>query len=65
MVSGDGGIDEMNDDKPEVGGWKPECFIMMPISDPDGHEQGHFQHVYEELISPACDTAGYDPVRAP
>lgn len=40
------------------------CFVIMPISDPDGYETGHFQHVYDDLISPACDNAGYNAVRA-
>jgi len=41
-----------------------DCFIIMPISDPDGYEDGHFQHVYEDLVSPACASAGYRPLRA-
>jgi hypothetical protein len=43
---------------------KPECFIIMPIGDTDGYSKGHFQHVYEDLIAPACDTAGFKSVRA-
>ncbi len=43
---------------------KEECFVIMPISDPDGYDSGHFQHVYDDIIGPACDTAGYEPVRA-
>jgi hypothetical protein len=43
---------------------KHDCFIIMPISDPDGYAKGHFQHVYEDLVAPACDLAGYKPVRA-
>lgn len=43
---------------------KPECFVIMPISDPDGYEPGHFRHVYEDLFTPACDDAGYRAVRA-
>lgn len=41
-----------------------DCFVIMPISDPDGYETGHFQHVYDDLISPACDNAGYNAIRA-
>ncbi|MGN6553457.1 MAG: hypothetical protein ACTHLW_07020, partial [Verrucomicrobiota bacterium] len=43
---------------------KPECFIIMPIGDPDGYSKGHFQHVHEDLVAPACNMAGYTPVRA-
>lgn len=43
---------------------KPECFVIMPISDPDGYEAGHFRRVYEDLFVPACDKAGYAAVRA-
>ena len=42
----------------------PECFVMMPISDPDGYAQGHFQRVYEDIIRPACRMAGYRATRA-
>lgn len=45
---------------------KPEqnCFIIMPIADMDGYPQGHFRHVYENIISPACELAGYKSQRA-
>lgn len=43
---------------------KSECFVIMPISNPDGYEPGHFQRVYEDLFIPACDAAGYRAVRA-
>jgi len=36
----------------------------MPISDPEGYDKGHFKRVYEDLIKPACRSAGYDPIRA-
>lgn len=42
----------------------PECFIIMPIADPEGYEKGHFRKVYEDLISVACENAGYKPIRA-
>lgn len=41
-----------------------ECFIIMPISDVDGYPQGHFKHVYENIIYPSCELAGYQAVRA-
>ncbi|WP_346236934.1 hypothetical protein ABDK00_013165 [Niabella insulamsoli] len=41
-----------------------ECFVIMPITDPDGYESGHFQKVFEDIISPACKEAGFQPTRA-
>jgi hypothetical protein len=43
---------------------KPICFIIMPISDPDGYAPGHFSRVYEDIFKPACEDAGFDAVRA-
>jgi hypothetical protein len=43
---------------------KPECFVVMPISDQPGYDAGHFTRVYEDILKPACDMAGYKPVRA-
>lgn len=40
------------------------CFIIMPISDQDGYDKGHFNRVYEHLIKPACMKAGFKPIRA-
>lgn len=42
---------------------KPECFVIMPISDPEGYERGHFGQVFDDLFTPACDRAGYRAVR--
>jgi hypothetical protein len=50
--------------KPSGSSDKPECFVIMPISDPDGYEAGHFRRVYEDLFVPACDKAEYAAVRA-
>ena len=36
----------------------------MPISDVGGYAPGHFQHVYDNLIVPACKAAGFAPRRA-
>ena len=36
----------------------------MPISDCDGYSKGHFQHVFEDIIAPACDQAGFKGFRA-
>lgn len=41
-----------------------ECFIIMPISDADGYPAGHFKHVYDNIIYPSCEMAGYQAVRA-
>lgn len=41
-----------------------KCFIIMPLSDPDGYAQGHFDRVYQYLIVPACKSAGFVPVKA-
>lgn len=43
---------------------KTECFVIMPISDHDDYPQGHFQHVYSNIIQPSCKAAGYDSTRA-
>ena len=40
------------------------CFIIMPISDQEGYDKGHFKRVYEHIIKPACESAGFKPVRA-
>ncbi|HEY5328006.1 MAG TPA: hypothetical protein VIJ27_13465 [Mucilaginibacter sp.] len=40
------------------------CFIIMPISDIEGYEPGHFKRVYEYIIKPACKNAGFTPIRA-
>lgn len=40
------------------------CFVIMPISDCDGYEKGHFGHVYNDIIKPAIDMAGYKALRA-
>lgn len=41
-----------------------DCFIIMPIADVEGYPDGHFKHVYSNIISPACEIAGFNPVRA-
>lgn len=43
---------------------KKTCFVIMPISDVEGYEKGHFSRVYDYLIKPACETAGYKVERA-
>lgn len=41
-----------------------ESFIIMPIADHDDYPQGHFQHVYSNIIEPACEAAGFKATRA-
>lgn len=40
------------------------CFAIMPISDVSTHPTGHFSHVYNNIIKPACEKAGYTASRA-
>lgn len=40
------------------------CFVVMPISDQEGYDKGHFTRVYQHLIIPACEKAGFKPIRA-
>ncbi|MEI1685791.1 hypothetical protein V8P93_13340 [Acinetobacter baumannii] len=41
-----------------------DCFIIMPIADHPDYKQGHFKRVYEDVIKPACQAAGYRAIRA-
>ena len=43
---------------------KPECFVIMPISTPEGYAAKHFDHVFQDIFCPACSIAGYTAVRA-
>lgn len=40
------------------------CFVIMPITDPDGYDIGHFKKVYEDIFKVAIKNAGFNPVRA-
>jgi hypothetical protein len=42
----------------------PECFILMPFSDQDGYEPGHFGRICRDIFEPACKKAGFRPRRA-
>ncbi|WP_205770589.1 hypothetical protein [Morganella morganii] len=54
-------IEEVSEsDAPE----QKTCFIIMPIADHPSYENGHFHRVYEYLIKPACENAGYKAIRA-
>lgn len=39
------------------------CFVIMPFSDPEGYAPGHFRKVYEQIIKPAVENAGYKAYR--
>ena len=43
---------------------KKKCFVIMPISDNPNYESGHFTRVYNHLIKPACEKAGFESIRA-
>jgi hypothetical protein len=43
---------------------KPDCFVVMPVTDPEGYDPGHFQHIFDDIFAPACEAAGYVAVRA-
>lgn len=43
---------------------KPECFVIMPMGDPEGYEPGHSGRVFDDLFTTACERAGYRAVRA-
>lgn len=40
------------------------CFAIMPIADHPDYTPGHFTRVYNHLIKPACERAGYKVIRA-
>lgn len=40
------------------------CFVIMPISDCEGYEKGHFGRVYEDIIKPSVEMSGYNSIRA-
>lgn len=43
---------------------KKTCFVIMPIADVLGYDQGHFRRVYDYIIVPACTKAGFVPTLA-
>lgn len=42
---------------------KGMCFVIMPISDPSGYDEGHFASIYRDIFRPAIESAGYEPHR--
>lgn len=41
-----------------------DCFVIMPISDADGYDKGHFERVYEDIIKPAIEKTEFVARRA-
>lgn len=41
-----------------------DCFVIMPISDSDGYDPGHFLRVYEDIIKPAIELTEFTSKRA-
>lgn len=39
------------------------CFVMMPFTEPDGYDTSHFQKIYDQIIKPAIEEAGFDSYR--
>lgn len=40
-----------------------KCFVIMPFSTPDGYPDKHFDSVYETIIKPAIEEAGFESDR--
>lgn len=40
------------------------CFVIMPISDQPKYPAGHFDKIYKQIIVPAVQIAGFEPIRA-
>lgn len=41
-----------------------ECFVIMPISNQNDYDDGHFTLVYEDIIKPAIQANDMKPIRA-
>lgn len=50
-------MSEVNEEK------KEKCFVIMPISDQGDYSVGHFTKVYEQIIKPSVEEAGYEAYR--
>ncbi|CQR76116.1 hypothetical protein [Enterobacter hormaechei] len=53
-----------DDNSDEGSSEKKTCFVIMPIADHPDYTPGHFTRVYEHLIKPACEAAGFKERRA-
>jgi hypothetical protein len=52
--------ENLNKEKSEIN----DCFIIMPVSDPDGYDKGHFKKVYEDIFKVACEKSGFHAIRS-
>lgn len=59
-----GQVEKVGEAEKTTGAGKPVCFVIMPISDASGYESGHFSRVYEYLLKPSIEAAGFEAVRA-
>jgi len=41
-----------------------QCFVITPIADVEGYPIGHFSHVFDNIVAPSCEMAGYSAIRA-
>ncbi|QZN91904.1 hypothetical protein [Idiomarina abyssalis] len=41
-----------------------DCFVIMPISDAEGYDKGHFERVYEDIVKPAVEKTDFIARRA-
>lgn len=41
-----------------------DCFVIMPISDAEGYDEGHFERVYEDIVKPAVEKTDFIARRA-
>ncbi|EGM6182711.1 hypothetical protein I0E66_002114 [Salmonella enterica] len=58
-------ITRNNDEVPQEAVEKEKtCFAIMPIADHPDYDNGHFGRVYNHLIKPTCEKAGFKVVRA-
>lgn len=58
-------MSEAKDKKGEKVQQQPKsCFVIMPISDAEGYDSGHFDRVFDYIIKPACEKAGFVANRA-
>lgn len=53
-----------DDSVKDLGQKDKKCFAIMPIADHADYDNGHFTRVYNHLIKPACEQAGFSAVRA-
>ena len=53
-----------NENSNRVSSKNNDCFIIMPISDPDDYDKGHFKKVYEDIFKVACEKSGFNAIRA-